>query len=326
MLFLALVLLAVIIDLSYAAPTPVTTLADPVSALLVDPLALPFFANNSSSTPKFDSIVAFGDQWTDDGSGAFHLTDGEWPSDRHYYSHSFTNGPTYISHLSSLLRLPTPTTSFGTDGATTNTSLVQGFTGKDRKQPARSVNEQVSYFVKSTPFKGGQERLFVLQGGLNDWLYSQGGVSAEDSARSLGNAALQLSGWGVRHILLLNLPSPLTYPYAVSSNPFAQPFLSNFTRSFRDALWTFDAQYENVVVADVFSLFQSIEDHPTQWGYEESVGEACLTGVYGECGGNVSVCTFPSEYVWWDQFNPTNTTHTYLSMLLWATLKRADWI
>ncbi|GAA5887576.1 hypothetical protein JCM6882_001454 [Rhodosporidiobolus microsporus] len=319
MLFRLLLLLATLFG-ALASPLPL-----PPPAL--DPLAAPVLlaspSSNTSNHPLFDQIVAFGDQWSDDGTGAFRLTGGEWPADPAYYGSRFTNGLTWVEQLARGLSVPS--SSLATAGATTNNSLAQGMTGPGWDTPVRSVNEQVSLFVKSTPVR--PNALFVLQGGLNDFLFGQyDGVKGEEAAESLGNAMLQLLGYGAQNILLLNLPSLLHFPYTSTQNPFARTPLNNFTRSFRNALYAFDEQREQVAIVDWYALFEGFWDRPEVFGWgERTLGRACLTGIYGECP-DVSLCSTPTTYVWFDQFNPTNQTHFYMASLAYNVLRTQGWV
>ncbi|GAA5980210.1 hypothetical protein JCM11641_005507 [Rhodosporidiobolus odoratus] len=326
---------------AHALPTPSRAQLAPLPSLTS---FFPLLASNLSGRPTFSQIVSFGDSWSDDGTGAFRLTNETWPSDLHYDGHRFTNGLTFGEQLAKGLGVSH--SSLAVAGATTNNTLAQGYTGRNFAIPVKSVHEQVDTFIQSTPIR--PIALYILQGGLNDFLFGQvdGMVSAKDSANSLGNAMLQLANWGAQYILLLDLPntSPF-YPYT-TLNPFASAPLANFTRDFRDALYSFDMQRANVAIVDVFALFSELEDTPEIFGFAgETLGRACLEGgesvlahtlrtvltqqfsiaVYGEAI-KVTVCNKPTSYLWWDEFNPTNLTHSYLASLAYGALKQQQWV
>ncbi|GAA5832158.1 hypothetical protein JCM11251_004261 [Rhodosporidiobolus azoricus] len=307
------------------------------------PIFLTSSSNGSTIHPLFETIVAFGDQWSDDGRGAFKLTGGEWPVDPAYFRHRFTDGLTWVEQLARGLSISS--SSLAVAGATTNNTLAQGMTGPSYDTPVRSVNEQVSFFIKSTPVR--PNALYLLQGGLNDFLLGQyQGLRGEEAAESLGNAMLQLVRYGARYILLLNLPSLATLPYTAHLNPFAQPTLTNFSRAFREKLYEYDRPRSAVAIVDWYALFEGFLDRPAVFGFEGgTLDEACLTGVYGECP-SVYLCATPGTRIWFDQvrllrpllfglatltshyekFNPTNPTHFYMASLAYQVLRTQGWV
>ncbi|GAA6032700.1 hypothetical protein JCM8097_000748 [Rhodosporidiobolus ruineniae] len=291
---------------------------DPLSLLARPP---PLLATNQGGL-NFSELVVFGDEWSDDGTGAWKLTNGTWPSDPHYFEHRFTNGLTWVERLAGFLNVST--TSYAVAGATTSNDLVQGSTGPARRTLVPSIAGQVDSYLSPAP--DVTETLYILQGGMNDFLFGQfENVKGAESAGEFGKAMLKLAQYGAQYILLANLPNTLTYPYA-SSNPFAQKPLANFTLSFRDALSSFDEQRPNVAIVDFWALFSEIGDMGGLLGYEEGkLDEPCLVGVY-EAADNVTVCSTPQSRVWWDEFNPTNTTHAYMATVAYNTLKENGWI
>jgi phospholipase/lecithinase/hemolysin len=78
------------------------------------------FATSVHAYPKFDSIVAFGDSWTDNvrcsisvshpaislsaqGNGTWIQTNHSIPTDPAFWQGRFSNGPTWVEHLQILL-------------------------------------------------------------------------------------------------------------------------------------------------------------------------------------------------------------------------------
>ncbi|GAA5947004.1 hypothetical protein JCM10213_007271 [Rhodosporidiobolus nylandii] len=283
---------------------------------------LPLLAANITGTPRFNRIVVFGDSWSDDGTGAYGLTNGAWPSDSHYADHRFTDGPTWAEQLASGLNVSHQ--SFAIAGATTNNTLVQGYTGANLATPVSSVQEQIESWKKNVLVES-EKALLLVQGGFNDWLFGQaeeGGVSAKESADSLGNAMLQLVGAGAQYILLANLPSTSPYHPYTTLNPYPAASLANFTRDFRDALYSFDVQRQQVGIVDWFALWEMMMESPGLFGLgERTLGQPCLSGVYGDCP-NVTVCTTPTTYIWWDEFNPTTYVQSYMASAAFNVLKQ----
>ena len=48
----------------------------------------------------FKTVRTFGDSLSDDGTGAWLVSNKTWPADPHYYGHRFSNGRVSTSELS----------------------------------------------------------------------------------------------------------------------------------------------------------------------------------------------------------------------------------
>ncbi|GAA6001882.1 hypothetical protein JCM10207_002363 [Rhodosporidiobolus poonsookiae] len=307
-----------------ATPTPTSTHSR-LNPTFIAP-ALPILVASSKPKPCFDRIIVFGDSYSDDGTGAYRLTNGTWPSNPAYFGHRFSNNFTWTEQLAHSLKVPT--TSYAIAGATTNNSLVQGYTGPNFDIPVFSVNEQVSVFIKTTPVR--PDALYVLQGGLVDFLLgqAQGGVSGNDSAASLGNAMLQLSGYGAKHILLATVPnfSP-HFPYT-TNHPSAEQRLYSFSLAFRNALYAFNVDRPNVAIVDHHALFSAFQDTPEIFVFDQEVlDRACLKGVYKDEGkGNATLCKTPEEYLWWDELHPGSVAQSRMAAAALSTLIQEGWV
>lgn len=132
--------------------------------------------SNTFSRPlnKYNQIVAFGDSFTDAGNGAWSMSNHTWPLVPYYSGHRFSNGKVWVQELSSLLRIPLLDNAIG--GATTNNSLLQGFTGPNSSISVPSTLDQVTLYLKSASFNKHDisKTLFVVGGGGNDAFFGFG--------------------------------------------------------------------------------------------------------------------------------------------------------
>ncbi|GAA5921901.1 hypothetical protein JCM1841_000970 [Sporobolomyces salmonicolor] len=256
------------------------------------------------------------------GANTWNFTNGSWPSDPHYADHRFSDGLTWGEFLAQGLNVPLE--DYAVAGATTNNSLVQGWTGRDLTFPVPSILNQIAQYLARIPDRS-EQTLFILFGGMSDFLFGGNGADPSGSAASLGSGMHQLTDAGAQYLLLCTLPSPLGWPY-LRYNPFALRSLSNFTSNFRTALYGLDTNPNQTTLSDMRALFTQIYSDPEIYAFSpEKLGEACLVGPYDEAP-NVTVCDAPSEYVWWDEFNPSNATQFYMASLAFSTLKRVGWV
>ncbi|ORY73455.1 GDSL lipase/esterase [Leucosporidium creatinivorum] len=254
----------------------------------------------------FDKVRVFGDSLSDDGSGAWTVSNFTWPADPHYFGHRFSNGKVYAEVLAGALRLPIDDHAVG--GATVNDDVVQGYTGPASTIPSPSVLDQVAAFLKLP--RGGSndltKSLVIIYGGANDAFFGLPNITAAEVVASVQVAVKRLKARGATHFLLPTLP-PLgaNYPFSTLVPSYSRP-LAKFSADHRAALLALAESDPSIVVTDLFPLFQSIYKNPASYGFDAAVlNRSCLRGVYMEVAGSVTVCENPREYVWWDEYHPT---------------------
>ncbi|KAI5478572.1 hypothetical protein MNV49_004831 [Pseudohyphozyma bogoriensis] len=246
-------------------------------------------------------VVVFGDSLSDSG---------------------FSNGPVYAEDLAGFLSAPIYDYAVG--GATTNNTLVQGYTGPSSTIPVPSVLDQIDdYLIDHTP---SSSTLFVLYGGANDAFFGLPNITGLDSVRSLEGGVAKLKQAGAKHFLLPTLP-PIGrhYPFAVLVPSYA-PLLETFANEFRYELLKLRDQDSSIVVSDLYGLFKGIFATPEKYGFNAStIDESCLRGVYMEVEGGVAVCSNPRTYVWWDEYHPTKVVHKLIAKVLLKSIKEHKW-
>ena len=141
-------------------------------------LALSSLCATTIATSNYSSIVCFGDSFSDNGNGSYKITNRTWPADPAYYDGRFSNGPVWIEHVAANLSIPLHDYAFG--GATTDNTLVEGYTGPNSTILVPGVAQQVASFIDA----GGSQTaissaLFVVFGGFNDIFFNPNLTAAQ---------------------------------------------------------------------------------------------------------------------------------------------------
>lgn len=265
--------------------------------------------------PRYTRVVVFGDSFSDNGTGAWDVSNHTWPSDPAYHAHSFTNGPVWPTLLAHTLNASL--LDFATGGATASNALVQGFTGPNASIPVPSASEQVSAFLAGgSPVSASDVVVHYI--GANDVLFDTS-VAGAQVASWIDADVQRLYAAGARHLLLANYPPVSSFPATYNDSTYAAigpvyaAALDRGLASVR-AAW---ATYLHIGVVDVRGLFAEIVAEPEKFGVRrENVDPptACLQGTYG--GGERSVCEDPERYLFWDGYHPVAPVHGRIAELL----------
>lgn len=57
----------------------------------------------TKTSGSIENLVVFGDSFSDDGNGAWVLTNHTWPADPAYYGGRFSNGPIWAEYVAKAL-------------------------------------------------------------------------------------------------------------------------------------------------------------------------------------------------------------------------------
>nr|WPL92274.1 GDSL-like lipase/acylhydrolase U56931 [Ganoderma boninense] len=287
--------------------------------------AAPHFARESNAS--YSAIVAFGDSFTDNGNGAWALSNHTWPANPNYFDGRFSNGPVWIEYVAG--NLSVPLVDFAVGGATSSNELVQGYTGPNSTIPVPSVDEQVTSFLQpgSVPSNLSLAApLFVLMGGANDPLFNIS-ISANESFRALiASTARLAAAHPAAHFLFLDYPDLARIPMdAYVSNATTKDALHTYSTDlaalFRGA---FPAGTPGATFVDVMPLFAEWEYYgaPAAFGFAPlGAYGSCLTGAYGETS-SVTLCADADEVVFWDEYHPTTHAHSWIAKLVLAELQQ----
>lgn len=256
-----------------------------LTQLLVLVVCLGVAASAAAQDRQYNRIIAFGDSYTDDALG-FDDTNG---------FNRYTNGPVWVEYLGKYLDIATiDNRAWG--GAKTG---YGGASGIDWS----GLAWQVEHFSSSGALA---KTLVTVWIGYND-VYDGEAVISE-SIQNVANALGVLADKGVKHLLILNLPTIAEVPAYNKGNAYAdradsvQSLVHKFNNALKAMLFegsdSFTAQHPNVDVHffDAHSLFQKMVNN----GAFENVQEPWHgTHEYPK----------PGEYMWWDNWHPMTEVH-----------------
>jgi phospholipase/lecithinase/hemolysin len=138
--------------------------------------------------------------------------------------------------------------------------------------------------------------LFVVWGGANDFLTHGSTTTAVGDINSI---VATLQSIGATHILVPGMPDlGLTPDYL--GDPTATAYALAFNTQLQASLPA------GATYVDTFGLMHQIVNNPAAYGLTD-VTDPCLDKQKG------TLCSDPSQYLFWDGFHPTTTTDTILA-------------
>jgi phospholipase/lecithinase/hemolysin len=260
-----------------------------------------FAASTQSSqnvhNEQINELYVFGDSLSDTGN-MFKATNGVYPPSPPYFQGRYSNGPVWVEHLSNKLGLNnTKNINFAFGGSTTTSGSLNGIPG---------VLAQVNSYTKSQK-KLNPNALYILWSGANDYLF--GATNTTSAITNLSNAVQSLLTVGAKTVLVANLPDlgkiPATYSTFYSSNLSAVTNQHNLelTKSI-DSLQQKFGSGKKIIQLDVNSLYREAISNPAKFDF---------TNVTSSCLSNVTICSNPNKFLFWDDIHPTTSAHRILA-------------
>ena len=243
-----------------------------------------------ASASSFSSVVVYGDSLSDNGN-LYALDGGTYPPSPPYYMGRFSNGPVIAEQLAA--DLGAPLYDFAVGGATSGvgnyidggTQAALGSLGLPGMQ--LEVASPGSAAILASPLTS--TGLFVVWGGANDFLT---GGSPTVAAADIDAIVAKLESDGVKNILVPGMPD-----LGLTPDFFGDPVATAYSVVFNTTLQaTLPA---GATYVDTFNLLHQLESDPSAYG---------LTNVTDPCFNGVTVCSNPSQYLFWDGFHPTTAT------------------
>ena len=261
-------------------------------------------------TPSFtdSSLYVFGDSLSDIGNA--NIASGGLLPDKNYYQGRFSNGPLYVEKLAvSLNTQIKPSRSYGTNFAFAGATSV-------------AVSAQVFNYSENVAGQADPEAVYILWTGANDLLgilqTDAATVDVTDVISIIRQSILDLSNIGAENIIILNqvnigkLPRTMALETQVPGTVLAADTLTRSFNTALDAMLDLLETEESIVTIrfDVFTLFEQVMDDPVSFGLS-NITEACYVRdeTRLELSGNETICTSPSEYLFWDSIHPTSAAH-----------------
>ncbi|CAK4744592.1 hypothetical protein LEN26_016439 [Aphanomyces euteiches] len=253
---------------------------------------------SAANYANFRKIVSFGDSLTDNGNGAFVLTNGLYPPPP-YYKGRFSNGPTFIELTAAALNLTLDNRAVG--GATADSSKIPAvyYLSATNTFKPPSVAEQVSSYLKQTRGFNRDRTLFtILVGGNDDKINTKLRLNktGTDIATSIYNQWEALAKGGASNIVTIVQPFQAT------------PFLVDYNLQLHKLAYKFKECYPkaNLGLYEFPGLASTVLAAPLAFGFEHGVFDPCLNG------GNL--CANPDKYLAFDTTpHPTAAFHRVIS-------------
>ncbi|KAG8915630.1 hypothetical protein FRC00_002207 [Tulasnella sp. 408] len=272
---------------------------------------------NFARGSKFRRLVVFGDSFSDDGHGAWVVSDHTWPVDPAYYQHTFSNGPVWPTVLSQALGISNKLTDKATGGATSDNAVVQGYTGADSTIPVPSALDQITQYVSQTPaYYDQSSSLYAIVVGANDIFFNPS-ATAESVIQAITKGMKQLQDKGASNFILASYPDLALLPFAKATPESYQTVLSSYSKALADALSSLaknPPKGTRIAYVDLYTLFPQILAHPERYGFSPSVvGLNCITGAYPSEGVPRSVCSDPGKRAFSDIYHPSGKTNKIIA-------------
>jgi phospholipase/lecithinase/hemolysin len=310
----------------------------------------------SSALPTYSAIYAFGDSLSDAGNLSITTTalGATQPVSPPYFKQQygpiaanvFSNGPTWVQDLSTVLSLGTlaPSLATGTDfayGGAETGSTPQNT--NDLQTQAISLPAQLTQFQTRVPSPAA-DALYTLSIGSNDLLGILASPTLTADQQTAGvNAAVtnainfvdQLVAEGAKNLLVLNVPDLGKTPDVAlgivdgSNTPSAalvtkaSQLSSAFNAAFNSQLATLATESAvSVHVIDAYALINAGVADPAAYGLT-NVTSPVWNGTFTSADSGTLAATDPAaqnQYLFWDRLHPTEVGHQTLSDAAWQQL------
>ncbi|GAN09790.1 GDSL lipase/acylhydrolase [Mucor ambiguus] len=288
-------------------------------AALVQASVVPYSSYLKRSIPKFNTIFAFGDSYTANGSlkKFYAANDVDFnEADLHPETISTikrsTNGIMWVEYLSKWMN-DASLYDFAQSGATANNDLV-AYPG------SIDMTHQIGRYLASNAAKESKDTsLYVLWTGVNDirLLFEKEG---DDSARwsmvnditaSIGNDMRRLYDAGAEYIILLGLIPldliPLYHDKSFETKQAFKELVKHYNAALVKLLNQFDSEHPDIH-ASYFDTYRLLE---TTFSQEELQRNARM-----DCGGGVHC----GDMIWWNDLHPTTAIHEKIAQAVYDSI------
>lgn len=268
----------------------------PRAAILSASIAFMFSAFTlAASADSFSAVFVYGDSLSDNGN-LFAAT-GAPPAP--YFDGRFSNGPVAVEQLATLLG--SPLNDFAWGGATTG--IGNQADGGTQTTPGLAHLPGMLAQLAGAPVPPAliPSSLFVVWGGANDFEING---SVTTAVTNIDTIVATLQAEGATHILVPGLPD-----LGLTPEFFGDPAATLFSDEFNEGLQA--TLPSGATYDDTFSLLNAIVADPAAYG---------LTNVTTPCFNGTTVCSDPSQYLFWDDIHPTTAADAILAQQFDATV------
>ncbi|KAL0936384.1 GDSL-like Lipase/Acylhydrolase [Colletotrichum truncatum] len=281
-------------------------------------------AYSPRATHPFKSLVAYGDELSDNGNGSFaHGITGD-PANVYGFG-TWTNGPVAVSYLADLLGIPLTDYAFG--GCCGGGSFGATFDTAYTKSPAGATDmiSQITNYTASGS-KGVESSLQLLWFGQNDlsmhtdafWLGDPNNAKfSNDAAAKITAQVKNLLDLGAPHVMVANIYpkhlAPVTSKYLCGTNTGCITTWGRVIMQANAAIKKSLEEFGNkVIYYDVFSFMMQILNDPAGYGFTRPLNQFCdgdETAQWDDCmiKGNAN------QYFWMNFIQPTTAVHQLIA-------------
>ena len=245
----------------------------------------------SATSYSFSSVIAYGDSLSDNGN-LYQLV-GYPPAP--YFNGRFSDGPVAVEQFAS--HFGATLFDFAVGGATTGVgNYVDG--GTQTAPGAFGLPGMQGELANTTSILPAiaPGALGFVWGGANDFF---SGGSPNVAAANIDAIVIQLQGAGVQYILVPGIPDLGLTPdfHGTALEGLATGYSAAFNAAMQAGL------PPGAIYVDTFGLIHQIAANPAAFGF---------TNVTDPCFNGVSVCSDPSQYLFWDGVHPTTAADAIL--------------
>lgn len=267
-----------------------------------------FLAFASTQASAYSAMYVFGDSLSDTGN--VNIVTGGVPFPPYYPGH-FSNGPVWVETLAANLGLSANPAL----GGGTNFAFGGAVTGAPFTSSVPTLTQQVSnYYLPGVSGVADPSALYVIWGGGND-VRSGSPAVLTASVPNISNIISTLAAAGAQNFLVANLPDIGLTPEAQAAGPATVAGATFLSTNFNTQLAAATAGLRtslgvNIIDLDVHSFLNNVIANPGAYGFTDT-SNPCYVGPTG-VGGSGTVCSDPSQHVWWDGVHPTAAAHAAL--------------
>jgi phospholipase/lecithinase/hemolysin len=248
-----------------------------------------FSVGSARTLDRFQKVVVFGDSISDNGN-SFVLTGAPAAP---YFEGRWTNGFNWVDYFPKVAHHFPAITAFAKNRGTN--FAVGGDTSAD-------LATQIGTFLAN--FEASPRYLYVIEIGANDFA---AGINPDTTAQNIYAAIGQLATAGAKEIVVLTVPDLSITPVVIGQGgqivQAAEQFVTTANIELAKEIAVAQSTYSvHIATIDINALFVPVVKDPTDFGFENSVGEA-----FNPSTGKI--VADPNTYVFWDGFHPTTPVH-----------------
>jgi cholinesterase len=250
----------------------------------------------------YSAVFVYGDSLSDNGN-LFAATSAlgiPTPPSPPYFDGRYSNGPVAVEQLATLLG--SPLHDFAWAGATTG--IGNQADGGNQTTPGAFGIPGMLAELEAYPVPPAliPSSLFVVWGGANDF---EIGGSVTAAITNIDTIVGALEAEGATHILVPGLPD-----LGLTPEFYGKPAATLFSEEFNAGLQaTLPA---GATYFDTAGLLDEIIADPSEFGLTD-VKDSCLNQVTVNNQVTFTMCSDPSQYLFWDDIHPTTTADAILA-------------